>query len=62
MHSRRILANLLSFEPIFCRKWLGKCMLLLVEMALPNGALMAYLPSDHCSPLGAFSEVDPLDV
>ena len=21
---------------------------------------MAHLPSDHCSPLGAFSEVDPL--
>ena len=35
-------------------------MLLLVQMALKEWGLMAHLPSDHCSPLGAFSEVDPL--
>ena len=31
-------------------------------MALTEWGLMAHLPSDHCSLLGTFSKVDPLDV
>ena len=36
-------------------------MLLVVEMALTEWGLMAYLPSDYCSLLGTSSKVDPLD-
>ena len=35
-------------------------MLLLVQMALNEWGLLAHLPSDHCSLLGAFNEGDPL--
>ena len=31
-------------------------------MALTEWGLMAHLPSDHCSLVGTFSEVDPLQM
>ena len=61
-----ILHEIWSFTRVLMHilpKWLGKWLKLLDISdlnALNEWGLMAHLPSDHCSLLGAFSKGDPL--